>query len=193
MAAFFRAAVDYARRQGFAGTFFIEPKAKEPSTHQYDFDCAHSLAFLREYDLTEHFQLNVEANHATLATHSFEHELLTASHAGMLGSLDINRGLEGVGWDTDNFPTDLAQAVAAMRVVVAQRGLKHGGLNFDAKVRRGSFETVDLFHAHIGGMDTFARALLIVERLRNDGALDDAVARRYAGWKRGPGTSPATW
>ncbi len=187
LAAFLHAAVEYGRRQGFRGTFFIEPKAKEPSTHQYDFDCAHALNFLREFDLLDDFALNVEANHASLATHTFEHELRTAQAAGKLGSLDINRGLEGVGWDTDNFPTDLLEAVLAMRVVVEQRGLRHGGLNFDAKVRRGSFDTIDLFHAHIGGMDTFARALLVVERLRHDGALDQFKKDRYAGWKRGIG------
>lgn len=187
LARLFHMAVDHAKRIGFEGKFFIEPKAKEPSTHQYDFDCAHSLAFLREFDLIDHFQLNVEANHATLATHSFEHELETAAGVGMLGSLDINRGIEGVGWDTDNFPTDLRTAVLAMSIVRRQGGLRFGGLNFDAKVRRGSFDTVDLFHAHVGGMDTFARALLIVEAMRQDGALDKWRKQRYADWRRGTG------
>ncbi len=187
LAAFFHLAVDYARRAGFEGRFFIEPKAKEPSTHQYDFDCAHSLNFLREFDLIDHFELNVEANHATLATHSFEHELRTAADAGKLGSLDINSGIEGVGWDTDNFPSDLRDAVLAIAILRRQGGLRFGGLNFDAKVRRGSFDTVDLFHAHIGGMDTFARALLVVERMRRDKVLDDFLHRRYAGWRRGLG------
>jgi xylose isomerase len=187
LAAMLRMAVDHARQQGFRGSFFIEPKAKEPSTHQYDFDCAHALNFLREFDLFDDFALNVEANHATLATHSFEHELQTAADAGKLGSVDINRGIEGVGWDTDNFPTDLRSATLAMAIVRAQGGLRHGGLNFDAKVRRGSFETVDLFHAHIAGMDTFARALLVVERMRADGLLDSWRTARYAGWQRGLG------
>ena len=187
LARFLHMAVDYGRSNGFRGKFFIEPKAKEPSTHQYDFDCAHSLDFLREFDLMEDFQLNVEANHATLATHSFEHELETAAGARMLGSLDINRGLEGVGWDTDNFPTDLRSAVLAVEIIRRQGGLRHGGLNFDAKVRRGSFDTVDLFHAHIAGMDTFARALLIVEAMRQDGALSSFKKQRYAGWRRGMG------
>ena len=190
LAAFLHMAVDHARKRRFQGKLFLEPKAKEPSVHQYDFDCAHCLNFLREFDLTDSFQLNVEANHATLATHSFEHELQTASSAGMLGSLDINTGLEGVGWDTDNFAMDLRECVLALQVVLAQGGLPHGGLNFDAKVRRGSFDTVDLFHAHIGSMDTFARALLIVDRMRKDGVLGPRGRRlkaRYAGFRRGFG------
>lgn len=192
LAAFLHLAVDHARERRFEGKFFLEPKAKEPSVHQYDFDCAHCLNFLREFGLTEHFQLNVEANHATLATHTFEHELQTASHAGMLGSLDINTGLGGVGWDTDNFAMDLRECVLALQVVQAQGGLPHGGLNFDAKVRRGSFDTVDLFHAHVGSMDTFARALLIVDRMRKDGVLGPEGRRlkqRYAGFRRGFGRS----
>lgn len=178
-------AVDYAKSIGFKGTFFIEPKPKEPSTHQYDFDAATALGYLREFGLDPHFQLNIEANHATLAAHSFEHELRVASDAGMLGSLDINRGDQTVGWDTDQFPTNLYDAVAVMRVLLRQGGLRHGGLNFDAKVRRGSFDTEDLFHAHIGGMDTFARALVIAQRMKDDGVLDRFVADRYAGWRTG--------
>jgi xylose isomerase len=178
-------AVDYAKSIGFKGTFFIEPKPKEPSTHQYDFDAATALGYLREFGLDPHFQLNIEANHATLATHSFEHELRVASDAGMLGSLDINRGDQTVGWDTDQFPTNLYDAVAVMRVLLRQGGLRHGGLNFDAKVRRGSFDTEDLFHAHIGGMDTFARALVIAQRMKEDGVLDRFVADRYEGWRTG--------
>ena len=181
LAVFLRMAVDYAKKKRFKGRFFLEPKAKEPSTHQYDFDCAHCLAFLREFDLIDHFELNVEANHATLATHSFEHELVTAASAGKLGSLDINRGLEGVGWDTDNFPTSLRECVLTMMVVQGQGGLPFGGLNFDAKVRRGSFDEMDLFHAHIGGMDVFAKALLITERMRRDHAEQTPLcAERYA-------------
>ena len=186
MAAFLHMAVDYGRKAGFKGPFFIEPKPKEPSTHQYDFDSATCLGFLREFDLLDDFMLNLEANHATLATHSFEHEMVTASAAGKLGSLDINRGDQTVGWDTDQFPTDLYTATWAMYVVLQQGGLK-GGLNFDAKVRRGSFDTVDLFHAHIGGMDTFARALVIADRLIKDKALAKPLADRYAGYRTGMG------
>ena len=180
-------AVDHGRKAGFKGKFFIEPKPKEPSTHQYDFDAATAIGFLREFGLLEHFQLNIEANHATLATHSFAHELKVASDAGMLGSLDINRGDQTVGWDTDQFPTDIYDAVWAMYVLLRQGGLRHGGLNFDAKVRRGSFDGVDLFHAHIGGMDTFARALTIAYRLIQDRALSEPLRQRYAGYRRGVG------
>lgn len=180
MAAFLHMASDYAKKAGFEGTLLIEPKPMEPTTHQYDFDAATTLAFLREFDLLDRFKLNVEANHATLAKHSFEHDLLVASSAGRLGSLDINRGDPNLGWDTDQFPTDLHAATLAMRVILAQGGLGDGGLNFDAKVRRGSFDTVDLFHAHVGGMDTFARALLVADRLLEDGALETPLRERYA-------------
>lgn len=180
-------AVDYAKSIGFKGKFFIEPKPKEPSTHQYDFDAATALGYLREFGLDPYFQLNIEANHATLATHSFEHDLQVASDAGMLGSLDINRGDQTVGWDTDQFPTNLYDAVAVMRILLKQGGLKHGGLNFDAKVRRGSFDTVDLFHAHIGGMDTFARALVIADQMIKDGVIETFIKARYAGYRQGMG------
>jgi xylose isomerase len=180
-------AVDYGKSIGFKGTFFIEPKPKEPSTHQYDFDAATAIGYLREFGLDPYFQLNIEANHATLATHSFEHDLRVASDAAMLGSLDINRGDPTVGWDTDQFPTNLYDAVAAMLVILKQKGLKHGGLNFDAKVRRGSFDSLDLFHAHIGGMDTFARALVVADRILKDGRFDRFIADRYAGYRRGLG------
>ena len=180
-------AVDYAKKIGFKGKFFIEPKPKEPSTHQYDFDAATALGYLREFGLDPYFQLNIEANHATLATHSFEHDLRVASDAGMLGSLDINRGDQTVGWDTDQFPTNLYDAVAVMSVLLKQKGLKYGGLNFDAKVRRGSFDTVDLFHAHIGGMDTFARALKIAHRMQVDGVFEKFISERYVGYRRGMG------
>ena len=180
-------AVDYGKKSGFKGKYFIEPKPKEPSTHQYDFDSATCLGFLREFGLLDHFALNIEANHATLAGHSFEHELQVASDAGMLGSIDINRGDQTVGWDTDQFPTNLYDAVATMHIVLRQKGLTYGGLNFDAKVRRGSFDTVDLFHAHIGGMDTFARALVIADRMMEDRVFSDAIKQRYAGYRRGMG------
>jgi xylose isomerase len=183
LARFLTMAVEYGRKIGFKGKFFIEPKPKEPSTHQYDFDAATTLGFLREFDLLDHFMLNVEANHSTLAGHTFHHELLVASIAGKLGSLDINRGNLLLGWDTDQFPTDLYDATMAMLVILRQGGLKYGGLNFDAKVRRGSFDSVDLFHAHIGGIDTFARGLLVAQKIIDDKILQNEVEARYAGYK----------
>jgi xylose isomerase len=187
MARLLHLAVEHADAVGFDGTFFIEPKPREPSAHQYDYDAATTLAFLGEFSLLDRFALNVEANHASLASHTFAHDLTVASAAGKLGSLDINRGDPTCGWDTDQFPTDIYDAVWAMSILLDQGGLPKGGLNFDAKVRRGSFDTVDLFHAHIGGMDTFARALLIADRLRRDGALRKPRAERYAGWKKALG------
>ena len=184
LARFLHLAVEHADAAGFEGIFLIEPKPREPSAHQYDFDAATTLGFLREFSLLDRFMLNVEANHAALATHSFAHDLTVASAAGRLGSLDINRGDPTCGWDTDQFPTDIYDAVRAMSIILDQGGLPHGGLNFDAKVRRGSFDPVDLFHAHIGGMDTFAKGLLIADRLRRDGARVRPLARRYAGWKK---------
>ena len=180
-------AVKHADAAGFDGVFFIEPKPREPSAHQYDFDAATTLGFLREFGLLDRFMLNVEANHATLATHSFAHDLTVASAAGKLGSLDINRGDPTCGWDTDQFPTDIYDAVWAMSVILEQGGLPRGGLNFDAKVRRGSFDLLDLFYAHIGGMDTFARGLLIADRLRRDGVLSRPRVERYAGWRKALG------
>ena len=182
LARFLHLAVEHADEIGFDGVFLVEPKPREPSTHQYDFDAATTLAFLREFSL-DRFMLNVEANHATLATHTYAHDLTVASAAGRLGSLDINRGDASCGWDTDQFPTDIYDAVWAMTVILGQGGLKKGGLNFDAKVRRGSFDGVDLFHAHIGGMDTFAKGLLVADRLRRDGVLSKPREQRYAGWK----------
>ena len=180
-------AVNYGREIGFKGQFFIEPKPKEPTNHQYDFDSATVLGFLREFDLLDDFEVNVEANHATLATHSFRHDLQVAADAGKLGSIDVNRGDQTVGWDTDQFPTNIYDAVWAMSIVLKQNGLKSGGLNFDAKLRRGSFDTVDLFHAHIGGMDTFARALVIAHAMKKDQRLEDFIRDRYAGYRRGMG------
>jgi xylose isomerase len=182
LARFLHLAVEHADEIGFDGVFLVEPKPREPSTHQYDFDAATTLAFLREFSL-DRFMLNVEANHATLATHTYAHDLTVASAAGRLGSLDINRGDASCGWDTDQFPTDIYDAVWAMTIILGQGGLKKGGLNFDAKVRRGSFDGVDLFHAHIGGMDTFAKGLLVADRLRRDGVLSKPRDQRYAGWK----------
>jgi xylose isomerase len=182
LARFFHMAVDYARQIGFRGQFLIEPKPQEPTKHQYDFDAATVLNFLRQYDLLDYFKLNIEANHATLAGHTFEHELSVASCAGKLGSIDINRGDNLLGWDTDQFPTDLYQATYAMLVVLKQGGLGSGGLNFDAKLRRGSVDLEDLFYAHIGGMDTFARGLLVAQKIIDDGLVDKFINQRYASY-----------
>lgn len=182
LARFFHMAVDYARKIGFTGQFLIEPKPQEPTKHQYDFDAATVLNFLRRYDLLDYFKLNIEANHATLAGHTFEHELSVASCAGKLGSIDINRGDNLLEWDTDQFPTDLYQATYAMLVVLKQGGLGSGGLNFDAKLRRGSTDSEDLFHAHIGGMDTFARGLLTAQKIIDDGLVDKFINQRYASY-----------
>jgi len=182
MAAFFHMCVTYAKEIGFTGQFLIEPKPKEPTKHQYDFDAATVLNFLRAYDLLDHFKLNIEANHATLAGHSFEHELAVAVAAGKLGSIDVNRGDMLLGWDTDQFPTDLYSTTYAMIEVLAAGGIGSGGLNFDAKVRRSSNETIDLFYAHIGGMDAFARGLLIAAALEEDGGLAKFKSERYASW-----------
>lgn len=187
LAALLRMAVKYGRSIGFKGTFFIEPKPREPSTHQYDFDSATVLGFLREFDLMDDFALNIEANHATLAGHTFHHELQVASDAGKLGSIDVNRGDPTCGWDTDQFPADLSEAALAMMVVLKQKGLKHGGLNFDAKLRRGSFDPNDLFLAHIGGMDTFARGLVVAHKLIRDKVFSKPMATRYSGYKKGMG------
>ncbi|WP_316897638.1 xylose isomerase [Pseudodesulfovibrio indicus] len=189
MAAFFHMAVDYARKIGFTGQFLIEPKPHEPTKHQYDFDSATVLSFLREFDLLDYFKLNVEANHATLAGHSFAHELAVAAEAGKLGSVDANVGDPLLGWDTDQFPTDINDTTRAMLVILENGGLGSGGLNFDAKVRRPSIDTVDLFHAHIGGMDTFARALLAAQAIIDDGRIAEFKAQRYAGWDSGLGKS----
>ena len=187
MARFLRMAVDYKKKIGFTGQFLIEPKPAEPSKHQYDFDAATTLGFLRAYDLLNDFKLNIEANHATLAGHTFEHELAVASAAGRLGSVDANRGDPLLGWDTDQFPTDLYSATFAMMIILRQGGLGHGGLNFDAKVRRSSSDPVDLLYAHIGGMDTFARGLIIAGEIQADGVLAKHVADRYASFNTGLG------
>ncbi len=183
MAAFFRMCVEYARKIGFSGQFLIEPKPKEPTKHQYDFDSATILNFLQTYELIDYFKLNIEANHATLAGHTFEHELAVAAAAGKLGSMDVNRGDPLLGWDTDQFPTDLYSAIYAMLELLGAGGLGSGGMNFDAKVRRGSFEPVDLFHAHIGGMDAFARGLVIASAIIEDGFLEDFKKQRYSSWE----------
>ena len=188
MAAFFRMCVEHAQKIGFTGQFLIEPKPKEPTKHQYDFDSATILNFLRTHELIDYFKLNIEANHATLAGHTFEHELAVAAAAGKLGSMDVNRGDLLLGWDTDQFPTDLYTTIFAMLEVLGAGGLGSGGMNFDAKVRRGSFEPVDLFYAHIGGMDAFARGLLVAAAIIEDGFLDDFRKSRYRSWE-GAGAS----
>src|SRR5215831_13666653 len=187
LARFFHLAVDYKKKIGFAGQLLIEPKPKEPTTHQYDFDCANVVAFLRTHDLARDFKLNVETNHATLAGHTMMHELAYARMHGLLGSIDANRGDLLLGWDTDQFPTDLYLTTQCMLVILGQGGLAPGGVNFDAKVRRESFEPVDLFHAHIGGMDAFAHGLKIAVKIRADGVLRDFVKTRYQSWDSGIG------
>ena len=184
---FLHLAVDYKNKIGFKGQFYIEPKPKEPTKHQYDSDAAACLNFLREYDLLPHFKLNIETNHATLAGHSMQHELEVASGAGALGSVDANTGDELLGWDTDQFPTDIYLTTKTMLTILKYGGLTTGGVNFDAKVRRESFEPVDLFHAHIGGMDAFARGLKIAAAIRRDGRLAEFVQQRYASWQGGIG------
>lgn len=186
-ARFLHMAVDYGKAIGFQGMFFIEPKPKEPTSHQYDFDAASTLNFLREFDLWGSFMLNLETNHAWLAGHTFEHELTVATAARKLGSLDINRGNPLLGWDTDQFPTDIQLATSTALCLLKNGPLKYGGLNFDAKVRRGSFDTEDLFHAHVGAIDTFARGLLVADRMVQDGVLSEFVNRRYAGYQTGIG------
>src|SRR5476649_547041 len=180
-------AVDYKKQIGFKGQFYIEPKPKEPTKHQYDSDAAACLNFLREFDLLPHFKLNLETNHATLAGHSMEHELEVAGAAGALGSIDANTGDMLLGWDTDQFPTDLYLTSQIMLSILKHGGLTTGGTNFDAKVRRESFEPEDLFHAHIAGMDAFARGLKITAAIRKDGRLATFVKERYASWDSGLG------
>lgn len=184
---FLQMAVEYKKQIGFTGQFFIEPKPKEPTKHQYDSDAAACYSFLQHYNLVGHFKLNIEANHATLAGHTFQHELEFASSLGMLGSIDANRGDLFLGWDTDQFPTDLYDTTFAMLTLLKAGGFKSGGLNFDAKVARESFEPMDLFHAHIGGMDAFARGLKIAAAIRKDGLLDEFVRERYSSWDSGIG------
>jgi len=187
LARFLHMAVDYKKAIGFKGAFYIEPKPKEPTRHQYDSDAAACLNFLREHDLLEHFQLNLETNHATLAGHTMHHECEVAAAAGALGSIDANTGDELIGWDTDQFPTNLYLTTSIMLTVLKMGGFRTGGLNFDAKVRRESFEPLDLFYAHIGGMDAFARGLKIAAAIRADGRLEEILKARYASWDSGIG------
>tara|TARA_B110000027_G_C16104425_1_gene294574 strand:- start:116 stop:1444 length:1329 start_codon:yes stop_codon:yes gene_type:complete len=187
MAEFLKMCRDYARNKGFNGTFFIEPKPMEPSKHQYDFDTATAIGFLKEYGLQNDFKINIEVNHATLAQHTFQHELTVAAKAGMLGSIDANRGDYQNGWDTDQFPTNIQETTEAMLVLLKSGGLQGGGVNFDAKLRRNSTDPEDLFIAHIGGADTFARALLIADRLLTDSPLTSMLKKRYESFDSGDG------
>lgn len=187
LAAFMHMAVDYAKQIGFTGQFYFEPKPKEPTKHQYDFDCAACINFLRAYGLADKIKMNIETNHATLAGHTVEHEMEYAGMQGMLGSVDANTGDLLLGWDTDQFPTDVYLTTKMMLVLMKYGGFTTGGLNFDAKVRRESFEPIDLFHAHIGGMDAFAKGLKIAAAIRADGELARLVQSRYSSWDSGLG------
>ena len=184
---FMRMARDYARSQGFTGTFFIEPKPMEPSKHQYDFDAATSINFIREQGLEKDFKLNIEVNHATLAQHTFQHELQVAANAGMLGSIDANRGDYQNGWDTDQFPNNVLETAEAMLVFLKSGGLQGGGINFDAKTRRNSTDLEDIFIAHIGGADTFARGLLVADAVINNSNYEALLDNRYASFNSGKG------
>ncbi len=187
MATFLTAARDYARAQGFKGSFFIEPKPMEPMKHQYDFDTATSIAFLKEHGLDKDFKINIEVNHATLAQHTFQHEIQVAADAGMLGSIDANRGDYQNGWDTDQFPNNIAEVTEAMLVFLKSGGLQGGGVNFDAKVRRNSTDMEDVFLAHIGGADVFARALTIADKIISSSSYDNLREKRYSSFDSGNG------
>jgi xylose isomerase len=187
MAQFLTIARDYARSQGFKGTFFIEPKPMEPMKHQYDFDSATAIGFLREYGLEKDFKLNIEVNHATLAQHTMQHELAVAAKANMLGSIDANRGDYQNGWDTDQFPNNIQETTEAMLVFLETGGLQGGGINFDAKIRRNSTDMEDVFLAHIGGADTFARALITADKIINSSPYKKLRQQRYASFDSGKG------
>ncbi|XP_067662897.1 xylose isomerase-like [Haliotis asinina] len=187
MAKFFRMASDYKKKIGFTGTFLIEPKPKEPTKHQYDYDAMTVIGFLKSFDLDKEFKLNIEPNHTTLAGHSYEHDCVVASAMGMLGSIDSNTGSPDLGWDTDQFPMDYKNTSLVMKVVLDQGGIQPGGLNFDCKVRRESTELRDMFIAHIGAMDAFARGLKIAARVASDGTIPKAVQDRYSSYSTGIG------
>lgn len=187
LARFLHMAVDYAEKIGFKGQFLIEPKPKEPTKHQYDYDVETVLGFLRKYDLEDHFKINIEANHATLAQHTFQHELNIARINNMLGSVDANQGDTLLGWDTDQFPTNVYDTTLAMYEILKNGGLHKGGLNFDAKVRRASFEPVDLFYGYIAGMDSFALGLKVAHKLLEDRVLEDFISERYESYNKGIG------
>lgn len=187
LARFLHTAKDYARKNGFKGTFFIEPKPCEPTKHQYDYDAATVIGFLQKYDLLADFKLNLEVNHATLAGHTFQHELQVAVDAGLLGSIDANRGDNQNGWDTDQFPTDLNELTESLLIILEGGGLQGGGVNFDAKIRRNSTDPLDLFYAHIGGMDNFARALVIADNILQKSDYKKIRQERYASFDSGIG------
>ncbi|HVZ97502.1 MAG TPA: xylose isomerase [Chitinophagaceae bacterium] len=187
LAKFLHAAKDYARKNGFRGTFFIEPKPCEPSKHQYDYDAATVISFLRQFDLMNDFKLNIEVNHATLAGHTFTHELQVAADAGLLGSMDANRGDYQNGWDTDQFPNNINELTEAMLIILESGGFKGGGINFDAKIRRNSTDPEDLFYAHIGGMDAFARALITADNILHTSDYKKLRKERYASYDAGKG------
>jgi len=187
LAKFLHTAKDYARKNGFKGTFFIEPKPCEPTKHQYDYDAATVISFLRQYNLMEDFKLNIEVNHATLAGHTFTHELQVAADAGLLGSIDANRGDYQNGWDTDQFPNNLNEITEAMLIIIEAGGFQGGGINFDAKIRRNSTDAEDLFHAHIGGMDTFARALITADNILKKSDYKKLRKARYASFDNSKG------
>ena len=187
MARLMKMAVKYARSIGYTGDFYIEPKPKEPTKHQYDFDTATVLGFLRKYGLEDDFKMNIEANHATLAQHTFQHELRVARDNGFFGSIDANQGDPLLGWDTDQFPTNVYDAALCMYEVLKAGGFTNGGLNFDSKARRGSFTPEDIFHSYIAGMDTFALGLRIAQKIIDDGRIDKFVEDRYSSWTTGIG------
>ena len=189
LAKFLHTAKDYARKNGFKGTFFIEPKPCEPTKHQYDYDAATVISFLRQYDLMDDFKLNIEVNHATLAGHTFTHELQVAADAGLLGSMDANRGDYQNGWDTDQFPNNINELTEAMLIILEAGGFKGGGINFDAKIRRNSTDPADLFYAHIGGIDAIARALIIADNILNKSEYKKLREERYASFDKGNGKS----
>ncbi len=187
LAKFLHTAKDYARANGFKGNFFIEPKPCEPSKHQYDYDAATVISFLRQYDLMQDFKLNLEVNHATLAGHTFQHEVQVAADAGLLGSMDANRGDYQNGWDTDQFPNNIYELAETLLIVLEAGGLHGGGINFDAKIRRNSTDPADLFYAHIGGMDCFARALIIADNILEQSDYKKIREQRYASFDSGSG------
>jgi len=187
MAQFLTMARDYARAQGFKGTFFIEPKPMEPMKHQYDFDSATAIGFLKEYGLDKDFKMNIEVNHATLAQHTMQHEMAVAAKAGMLGSIDANRGDYQNGWDTDQFPNNIQETTEAMLVFLKAGGLQGGGVNFDAKIRRNSTDLEDVFLAHIGGTDTFARALITADKIMTSSSYNSLREKRYSSFDSGKG------
>jgi xylose isomerase len=183
LARFLTLVAEHKQKIGFKGTLLLEPKPKEPTKHQYDYDTASVYAFLQRYSLENEYKVNIEANHAILSGHTFQHEVAYALANNVFGSLDMNRGDPLLGWDTDQFPNDIAETALVMYTLLKGGGFTTGGMNFDAKLRRQSIDPADLFHAHIGGMDVLARSLLIADKMIQDGKLERAVSERYAGWK----------